>query len=196
MMPQPEWQLLYKAGPEVIYQHLQGPNAQENIAKANRLIGTDGSRSEGGKRWLADPWRASRMAMDAKTPEGKLRNARRLYRADQYRAASDAFEEALQADGEDKMTYLWAAAAFHRAGDLEQSRNFLRKGLSELRRAPPAPSEGSLSHPLLKADSSLFPSVCQNGSPFNCAPSDCFLETAKHLKGSLIPRPGCSNEKR
>ena len=130
------WELLYKAGPEVIYQHKNGLNSTENLAKARAFLKGKSARDFGGNRWLNEKWRANRILEDQNTHEGRLRNARRLYRADQYDRAADAFDACLGSAEFDPVVSLWASAAHYRSGDLQAARLRYQAGIVALRKAP------------------------------------------------------------
>jgi hypothetical protein len=100
--------LLFKAGPEEVYQHVRGQNAAPNLARAARYYGARGVASgddatspkwvaavlaSGGREWLADPWRRQQLrelAADGRsTDRERRRTATRglgtlLFRAGQY----------------------------------------------------------------------------------------------------------------
>ena len=134
--PPPGWKLLYKAGPEVVYQHENGLNAEANFAKTTTYLDGQSARDLGGNRWLNEKWRANRILEDQNTNAGRLRNARRLYRADQYDEAADAFDACLRAEDADPVVSLWAAAAHYQSGNLETARLRYDAGAVALRRAP------------------------------------------------------------
>ena len=140
LRPPPEWILLYKAGPEEVYQHRDGQHAAENIARAHAWLDAQDSLAPatstasipdrisrvGGRQWMNSPWRTRRMVetatrMTSSDPQERLRalflQASRLHRADHHPEAVALFTQLLEAQPGHARARIHLALSHHMLGN-------------------------------------------------------------------------------
>lgn len=147
------WKLLFKAGPQVIYQRDDGPNARGNFRRAKRVWRKEGDPvAYGGKRWLNNPWRSREMEGSRGTLKGQFLNARRRYRAGQYREALLEFETLKEREGWFGDLSAWTVGCHLALGHEEKARSLYESDVK------PALQEGTMRLSLLLArDLSALP---------------------------------------
>jgi hypothetical protein len=111
--PTPDWQLLYKAGDQEVYQHIRGAHAEQNLARTRRYLTVHGADAReplyeaaariGAQAWLSDPYQARRLSQalsesrqaDARAAAlGFERLGEIYYQAGEHARALAAFGEA------------------------------------------------------------------------------------------------------
>jgi len=172
LQPPPEWILLFKAGPEEIYQHRDGAHAAVNVARARRWLEERADVSDapiadparriaraGGGLWLADPWRVKRMAetdkaLESDDPGEVVRalflQARRMHRADHHAEAVSLLERLLGLDGSHARARVHLALSLHAMGASEAVppvlEALMKQGPSSLRPFEAAQAEALFRH--------------------------------------------------
>jgi hypothetical protein len=147
LRPPPEWILLFKAGPEEVYQHRDGPHASTNLERAGRWLESQESAGDekdasmasriariGGRQWLSAPWRAARMTETAKKMESPDRGeaaealflqARRLHRADHHVPAIGLLNRLLSENPRHVRARVHLALSHHALAESESTREAL-----------------------------------------------------------------------
>jgi tetratricopeptide (TPR) repeat protein len=142
----PEWQLLYKAGEQEVFQRRGGAHADANLRRARaalRRLGADPGRDgdgsalaraateAGARSWLAHPYQRRRAgraqrALAAAAPAERARGHRirgdLLLRAGSYARAAADFEQAAALVPDDARSRYHAALAHFARGDAERAR--------------------------------------------------------------------------
>lgn len=153
------WQLLYKAGDQELYQHLDGEHARTNIVRARNWLAkhahpTDAGNADlsvsatlvGARRWLGAPaqrWlldeARARIASDA-APErvrGLTTEAKLFYEAGLYEQSLARLHAVIEIGGDSADNLYRAALASYAVAKPDDARRFLadaHKHLSELTR--------------------------------------------------------------
>lgn len=134
--PPPEWQLLYKAGDQELYQHRAGAHAAKNVRRATRWREAQGGdpATVGARRWLAAHQRelaAARALKASPAPHDQLRGfsieSRLLFEAGLYPEALRAVRAGLAIDPLDGQLLYRAAVCSYVVGDRKASASALRR---------------------------------------------------------------------